>query len=136
MDRDPSSRYYLPGQESLELTKAGSLLPEWDCLRGEFPPATSIAKTKVLDFKGSENLRSKITIENNVLEQVNNFNYLGCNISYIKNEDISSKIKNFNYLCGTIKITFSTRILKCVRLVLKISIEMKSISIQIFTLAC
>ena len=35
--------------------------------------------TKVLAFKGTEPVRAKITIENNVLEQVNNFNYLRCN---------------------------------------------------------
>lgn len=38
-----------------------------------------------------------------MIEQVNNFNYLGCSVSYVKNDDVIKKINKFNYICGTIK---------------------------------
>jgi hypothetical protein len=38
-------------------------------------------------FKGSEHLTAKIIIDNKVTEQINEFNYLGYNVSYISNND-------------------------------------------------
>jgi len=39
-------------------------------------------KTKVFSFVGTEHLRTKIIINDETLEQVNQFTYLGCSISY------------------------------------------------------
>jgi hypothetical protein len=39
-------------------------------------------KTKIMAVKGTEPIRSKIVIDSMILEQVNTFTYLGCNISY------------------------------------------------------
>jgi hypothetical protein len=47
-----------------------------------FGMAISHQKTKIMAFKGTEPIRSKIVIDNMVLEQVNTYTYLGCNISY------------------------------------------------------
>jgi glutaminase len=40
------------------------------------------SRTKIMAFKGTEPIRSKIVIDNMILEQVNTFIYLGCNITY------------------------------------------------------
>jgi hypothetical protein len=42
----------------------------------------NIEKTKIMAFKGREPVRSKICINNNTVEQVNTFNYLGYYLSY------------------------------------------------------
>lgn len=63
----------------------------------------STKKTKVLAFKGPDTLRAKIILDGKPIEQVNNFNYLGCNISYFKKEDLFNKLSKFNFICGTIK---------------------------------
>jgi hypothetical protein len=52
-------------------------------------------KTKIMASKGTEPIRSKILIDNMILEQVNTFTYLGCNISYLEERDIHSKITKF-----------------------------------------
>jgi hypothetical protein len=45
-------------------------------------------------FKGTEPVRSKIVTDNMILEQMNTFTYLGCNISYQEEKDIA-KSQNF-----------------------------------------
>jgi hypothetical protein len=40
-----------------------------------------------------------------ILEQVNTFTYLGCNISYQEEKDIHSKIKNFLQILGLLNNT-------------------------------
>jgi hypothetical protein len=52
----------------------------------------STEKTKVLGFKDVEHLRAKTEISNQIFEQVNCFNYLGCNISYDRSEDPEIKL--------------------------------------------
>jgi hypothetical protein len=52
-------------------------------------------KTKIMAFKGTEPIRSINVIDNMILEQVNTFTYLGCNISYQEEKDTHSKIKKF-----------------------------------------
>jgi hypothetical protein len=56
-----------------------------------------------LAFKGTEPIRSKIVIDNTILEQVNTFTYLGRKISYQEEKDIHSKIKIFFTNTGTFK---------------------------------
>jgi hypothetical protein len=38
-------------------------------------------KTKIMAFKGKHLVRSKIEIDGSILEQVKQFNYLGCELS-------------------------------------------------------
>jgi hypothetical protein len=53
-------------------------------------------------FKGPEPIRSKIVIYNMILEHVNTFTFLGCNISYHEEKDVHSKITKFSNT-GTFK---------------------------------
>jgi hypothetical protein len=46
-------------------------------------------------FTGTESIRSNIVIGNMILEQVNTFTYLDCNISYREEKDTHSKITFF-----------------------------------------
>jgi hypothetical protein len=52
-------------------------------------------KTKIMAFKGTEPISSKIVVDNMILKQVNTFTYLGCNISYQEEKDVPSKIWDF-----------------------------------------
>jgi hypothetical protein len=47
-----------------------------------------------MTFKGKERIRSKICVYDKPIEQVSLFKYLGYNISYEKDVDISTKILN------------------------------------------
>jgi hypothetical protein len=49
-------------------------------------------KTKVMAFRGKYPIQSKIISDNNsIIEQVSNFNYLGCNVTYKYDEDLNQK---------------------------------------------
>ena len=45
-------------------------------------------KTKVFGFVGTDHLRTKIIINDETLEQVSQFTYLGCSISYQFSNDV------------------------------------------------
>jgi hypothetical protein len=46
-------------------------------------------KTKVMALEGKYPIRSKIILNNkSIIEQVSNFNYLGCNFTYKYDEDL------------------------------------------------
>jgi len=60
-------------------------------------------KTKVFGFVGTDHLRTKITINDETLEQVSQFTYLGCSISYQFSNDVESKLAKSLQLIGTIK---------------------------------
>ena len=62
----------------------------------EYGLTISVQKTKSMAFKGWDPVRTKIVIDNKIIEQVNSFNYLG-NIFYEKELDIDKK-KLHNYL--------------------------------------
>ena len=62
-------------------------------------------KTKVFCFVGTDHLRTKIIINDETLEQVSQFTYLGCIISYQFSNDVEFKLAFFLQLIGTIKIT-------------------------------
>jgi hypothetical protein len=57
-------------------------------------------------FKGKEHIHSKICVYDKPIEQVSSFKYLGYNISYEKDIDISAKILNYNRAMGVINRTF------------------------------
>jgi hypothetical protein len=51
--------------------------------------------TKVFGFVGTDHLRTKITINDETLEQVSQFTYLGCSISYQFSNDVEFKLAKF-----------------------------------------
>ena len=55
----------------------------------------SSEKTKTMAFKGVGTVRSEVVINRNIIEQVNMFRYLGNEISYQGEVDVSSKIAKF-----------------------------------------
>jgi hypothetical protein len=69
-------------------------------------------KTKVLGFVDTDHLRTKIVINDEILEQVNQFTYvyLGCSISYQASNDVESKLAKFLQLIGTIKRTIFRKV--------------------------
>ena len=60
-------------------------------------------KTKVFGFVGTDHLRTKIIINDETLEQVSQFTYLGCNIFYQFSNDVEFELEKFLQLIGTIK---------------------------------
>jgi uncharacterized UBP type Zn finger protein len=67
-------------------------------------------KTKVFDFVGTDHLRTKIIINDDTLEQVSQFTYLGCIISYKFFNDVEFKLAKFLKLIGTIKRIISRKV--------------------------
>jgi len=57
-----------------------------------------------MEFKGRDPVRTKIVTDNNIIEQVNMFNYLWNMISYEKELDIDNKLHNYlkYWMRGTI----------------------------------
>ena len=53
----------------------------------------SMDKTKIMAFKGKHLVRSKIAIDGSILEQVRQFNYLGCELSLDGGPDFDKKNK-------------------------------------------
>ena len=70
----------------------------------------AIKKTKVFGFVGADHLRTTIIINDEILEQVSQFNYLGCNISYQFSNDVEFKLAKFLQLTGTIKRTIFKKV--------------------------
>lgn len=62
----------------------------------------SVSKTKVMAFRGKYPIRTKIIIDDKVIEQVKHFNYLGCDITYEYSNDMKTKLQRFQHTCGTI----------------------------------
>jgi len=62
-------------------------------------------KTKVFGFVGTVHLRTKIIINDETLEQVSQFTYLGCSMSYQFSNDVEFKLAKFLQLIRTIKRT-------------------------------
>jgi hypothetical protein len=57
-------------------------------------------------FKGQNLVRSKIVIDNKIIEQVNSFHYLGNVMSYEKEVDIDNKLNNYLKITGIINNLF------------------------------
>jgi len=61
---------------------------------------------KTMACKGRDTVRNKIlTNNNNTIEKINTFNYLGCSISYQNDKDITVKISKFLQVMGNINRT-------------------------------
>jgi hypothetical protein len=53
-------------------------------------------------FKGKHPIRTKIVINDTIVEQVSHFKYLGSDISYENKKDIEEKVAKFRQICGSI----------------------------------
>ena len=56
----------------------------------------STDKTKIMAFQGKHLVRSKIETEGSILEQVKQFNYLGCELSLDGEPDFDKKNKQIS----------------------------------------
>jgi len=63
-------------------------------------------KTKWMAFKGRDAVRTKIVINNKMIEQVNLFNCLGNVISYEGELDVDNKLNNFLKITGILNSVF------------------------------
>jgi hypothetical protein len=66
----------------------------------------SIEKIKIMAFSDRNRVRSKICMNNNMLEQVSTFSYLGCILSYDGEKDIPSTKSKFVKTIGVINQPF------------------------------
>lgn len=82
----------------------------------EYGLKMSAQKSKVMAFRGKYPVRSKIAIGNYNLEQVSNFRYLGCDISFNIDRDVENKLVKFRNVCGTIHKYLRNRTRKETRL--------------------
>jgi hypothetical protein len=60
-------------------------------------------------LKGKVNVRSKIVLNNHIIEQENSFNYLGYTIAVTNNKDLEIKLNRFHQMCGTVRITLNRK---------------------------
>jgi hypothetical protein len=60
-------------------------------------------ENKNYGFKGKHLERSKIEIDGSILEQVKQFNYLGCELSLDGEPDFDKIINRFQRICDTIR---------------------------------
>jgi len=67
-------------------------------------------KTKLFGFVGTGHARTKIIINDETLEQVSQFTYLGCSICYQFSNDVESKLAKFLQLIGIIKRTIFKKV--------------------------
>jgi hypothetical protein len=63
-------------------------------------------------FKGKFPIKTKIIIDNNILEQVSHSSYLGNEITYMQEKDIHNKLNKFSSLCGTLRRALKTKTIK------------------------
>lgn len=68
-----------------------------------------MTKTKTMAFTGKYPIRTKIILENTMLEQVSRFKYLGYDITFFTESDIGKKIQKYQYICGTIRRTLKDK---------------------------
>jgi len=72
----------------------------------EYVLTISVQKTKPMAFKGQDPVRTKIVINNKIIERVNMFNYLGNMISFEKELDIDNKLHNYLKITGILNKVF------------------------------
>ena len=77
-----------------------------DRLITEYGLTISVQKMKSMAFKGRDPVRTKIVIDNKIIEQVNSFNYLGNMISYERELDIDNKLNNYLKIIGILNNVF------------------------------
>jgi len=67
---------------------------------------TTSCKYSLLAFKRQDPVRTKIVIDNKIIEQANSFNCLGNMISYEKELDVDNKLQNYWKITGIINNVF------------------------------
>ena len=72
----------------------------------EYGLTITAKKTKLIAFKGRDPARTKVAIDNKIIEQVSSFNYLGHMISYEKELDIDNKLHNYLKITGILNYVF------------------------------
>ena len=55
--------------------------------------------------QGKEHMRTKLVMDGKIIEQVRDFNYLGCNISYCERKEVNNKVNQFQRMWGIISRT-------------------------------
>jgi TRAP-type mannitol/chloroaromatic compound transport system permease large subunit len=63
----------------------------------------SVNNTKPMAMKGKMNTRTTTVINNNIIIQVNSFNYLGYTITVSNIRDLEIKRNRFNQMCSLIR---------------------------------
>jgi hypothetical protein len=63
----------------------------------------SVNKTKAVAVKGKMSVRTNTVRNNNIIEQVNGFNYLRYTITLSNKRGLEIKINKFNQICSTIR---------------------------------
>ena len=61
----------------------------------------SANKMKTVVFRVKFPVRTKIVIDNEPIEQVSHFTYLGCVVTWNTNKYITMKLSKFRHVCGT-----------------------------------
>jgi hypothetical protein len=56
-------------------------------------------KSKVMAFDGKHPRKSKMVIDNKIIEYVSHFNYLGCDVSYNYDANLQIKLYKLRYTC-------------------------------------
>ena len=99
--------YFIISDTEDNLQQAVSLLHR---ISKEYNLEIDTKKTKVFGFVGTDHIRIKIIINDETLEQVSQFTYLGCSISYQFSNDAEFKLAKFLQLIGTIKRTIFRKV--------------------------
>lgn len=60
-------------------------------------------KTKIMAFIGKDTIRSKDVVSNEIIKQINHFNYLGCD------KDVDKKVENYEHIGGAINRYLKTK---------------------------
>jgi len=63
----------------------------------------STDKTKIMAFKVKHSVHSRIEIDGSILQQVKQFDYLGCELTFDGEPDFDQKINRFQGICSTIR---------------------------------
>jgi hypothetical protein len=71
---------------------------------------TSTATTIILALKEKELMKTKTMINNAIIEQVKNFNYLDCHLDINRNYDLKNKLKLFDYPVEKLSAHCSTKL--------------------------
>ena len=70
----------------------------------------SAQKTKLVAYKGQEPVRSKIVIDNKIIEQVNSFLYSENLKPYEEELDIENKLNNYSKTTGIVNNMFRPKL--------------------------
>jgi hypothetical protein len=81
----------------------------------------SITETKLITFRGTTPVRSKLILNNESIKHVNKFKCFGCTISYLRETDINRTVGRCKHMCDTtciIQIKYVQQVGNCITKVL------------------